>query len=73
VTADRSDDAETCRWCAGSGFVSVALAYVPGPNPFAGEWETAFRPGTCKHCEGTGKYDSALDPTVDWMRDHPDG
>ncbi len=66
---DDSPDPVVCRWCGGSGSTSTALAYIPGPDPFGGHVEAAFRSTACKHCHGTGTYESATDPTVDWMRD----
>ncbi len=60
-----------CRWCHGSGSEHRSLLYVPGANPFQGPGETISRPGRCKHCRGTGVYDSALDPTLDQARNDP--
>jgi hypothetical protein len=54
-----------CKWCGASGFVIAHLAYVAGPDPFAGYLDTAARSVQCKHCRGTGSYESALDPTLD--------
>ncbi|WP_344025982.1 hypothetical protein [Streptomyces luteireticuli] len=53
-----------CHWCQGSGFVPRVLAHHPGPDPFRGPADTVHRTGQCKHCRGTGTYDSALDPTI---------
>jgi hypothetical protein len=59
-----------CQWCHGSGVTTRVLAYVPGPDPFRGPAESLARAGQCKHCRGTGVYDSALDPTLEhWRRD----
>jgi hypothetical protein len=67
-TPETEPTGKTCQWCFGSGFVQRALAYVGGPDPFAGQAETVIRAGQCKHCRGTGVYDSALDPTVEHGR-----
>lgn len=66
MTAD--DVPDPCKWCDGTGHVSAALCYVPGPDPFEGLMHTAMRTARCKHCRGTGAYQSALDPTLDWTR-----
>ncbi|MBU7597516.1 hypothetical protein JGS22_007735 [Streptomyces sp. P38-E01] len=54
-----------CEWCQGGGAVARATAYVAGPHPFEGPMETVHHPAECKHCRGTGIYDSALDPTLE--------
>ncbi|MEV7090890.1 hypothetical protein AB0O07_34375 [Streptomyces sp. NPDC093085] len=60
-----------CRWCFGSGAVQYTYAYVPGADPFGSNAETVARMGACKHCRGTGIYDSALDPTLEHLRRDP--
>ncbi|MGW1197787.1 hypothetical protein ACWD4B_18400 [Streptomyces sp. NPDC002536] len=57
-----------CQWCQGTGFAARPAAYVSGIDPFAGPAETVRRAGQCRHCRGTGVYDSAMDPTLD----HPE-
>ncbi|MEU4209485.1 hypothetical protein AB0F13_05665 [Streptomyces sp. NPDC026206] len=57
-----------CPWCHGSGFLTHALAYCPGTDPFKGPTETVHRAGQCPHCRGSGAYDSALDTTLDQAR-----
>lgn len=54
----------TCQWCHGAGYVTRALAYCPGTDPFTGPAETVHRAAQCKHCRGSGTYDSDLDPTL---------
>ncbi len=61
------DEGPTCRWCHGSGRVPAAVAYVAGPDPFAGPMDTVTLPTLCKHCRGTGIHEAALDPTI-WDR-----
>lgn len=62
----------TCQWCHGSGYVTRALAYCLGVDPFVGPAETVHRAGQCAHCRGSGTYDSDLDPTLDRLdRPHP--
>lgn len=59
----------TCQWCTGSGFVQRSLLHVPGPDPFGADGESAVRAGQCRHCRGSGVYDSELDPTLEhWRR-----
>ncbi|SHM99088.1 hypothetical protein SAMN05216268_11768 [Streptomyces yunnanensis] len=58
----------TCQWCQGTGYVSQALAYAPGVDPFRGPYETVQRAGECRHCRGSGTYDSHRDPTLERWR-----
>ncbi|UQI48429.1 hypothetical protein M1P56_30970 [Streptomyces sp. HU2014] len=62
----------TCQWCTGSGFVQRSLLHVPGPDPFGGGGESAVRAGQCRHCRGSGVYDSELDPTLEHWRGRPE-
>ncbi|GAA0489473.1 hypothetical protein GCM10009544_58210 [Streptomyces stramineus] len=63
----------TCQWCVGSGFVQRSLVHVPGPDPFGAGGESVVRAGQCKHCRGSGVYESALDPTLEhWRRPPPE-
>ncbi|AIA06164.1 hypothetical protein DC74_5714 [Streptomyces noursei] len=59
---------KTCQWCQGTGYVSQALAYAPGVDPFRGPHETVQRAGECRHCRGSGTYDSHCDPTLERWR-----
>ncbi|MER0246961.1 hypothetical protein AAHZ94_34370 [Streptomyces sp. HSW2009] len=73
---DYAPDAEPtgtkCPWCHGTGTVHHMYAYAPGVDPFGNDTLTVGRAGTCKHCRGTGEYDSTLDPTLDaWRRRTP--
>ncbi|MFJ6569913.1 hypothetical protein ACIQNU_21070 [Streptomyces sp. NPDC091292] len=61
-------NSKMCRWCDGAGTINKPLAYVPGASPFDGPAYTAVRSAQCKHCGGTGEYDSATDPTLDHDR-----
>ncbi|MFB7631249.1 hypothetical protein ACFC0M_09915 [Streptomyces sp. NPDC056149] len=60
--------AKTCQWCQGTGYVSQALAYAPGVDPFRGPYETVQRAGECRHCRGSGMYESDRDPTLERWR-----
>ncbi|MET9292230.1 hypothetical protein [Streptomyces sp. NPDC003077] len=72
-TPEQDADGKTCQWCQGSGYVTRVLAYNPGVDPFKGPTESVHRAGQCKHCRGTGTYDSHLDPTLEhWRRARPD-
>lgn len=57
-----------CEFCYGTGVVGRRTAYVAGPDPFKGPMDTMAHAAQCKHCRGTGDYDSALDPTLDHER-----
>lgn len=57
-----------CQWCQGTGYATRALAYSPGVCPFQGPVETVHRSGECRHCRGTGAYDSRRDPTLEHWR-----
>ncbi|MBW1600678.1 hypothetical protein JJV70_00855 [Streptomyces sp. JJ66] len=57
-----------CEFCQGTGSTTRAWAYVSGPDPFHGPAETILRSGQCRHCRGTGVYDSTLDPTLNDYR-----
>lgn len=66
----RQQKSSRCSWCGGSGSVGGDGAYVPGPNPFVGALRTMYSPRECQHCQGAGRYDSRLDPTLDSERDN---
>ncbi|UQA94379.1 hypothetical protein [Streptomyces halobius] len=58
-----------CHWCGGTGYVTRALAYSSGVDPFHGPAETVHRAAECKHCRGSGVYDARRDPTLERWRD----
>ncbi|ARF56288.1 hypothetical protein [Streptomyces gilvosporeus] len=65
-------DRTTCQWCQGTGYVTRALAYCSGVDPFHGPAETVHRAGECKHCRGTGAYDARQDPLLEhWREEEP--
>ncbi|MEV4440198.1 hypothetical protein AB0K09_14445 [Streptomyces sp. NPDC049577] len=71
--ADDGEDEEpergvVCNWCQGAGYITRALPYMPGTDPFGGPAETVHRAGQCHHCRGAGVYASEHDPTLEHWR-----